>query len=249
MNFHAIFSDPQQQQTMLDSAASNAITVLGDADLDTVALNAEIQNMRKAALILVLSLSKAIVENELDENELPSDRLDSLIAGFSSADETDEDIEVDQATLDIMIANIQDALESLGVSEKTIRTMFDDGEDAEIAIESAAETIESQLPEGDELEEFFTVFIYGEPEDEMLLDGVSVGKKTTKKGKFGNVTYKAVKAIRNGKVTVVNKRISGRVKLTSKQKNALAKARRKSTTSSAIKQRVKSIKKHNNLNL
>jgi hypothetical protein len=64
------------------------------------------------ALMLVLVLVDSIVENDLGDDELPSDRLDSLLAGFAS-EADDEEFEADQATLDILIANVQDALRRL----------------------------------------------------------------------------------------------------------------------------------------
>ena len=236
---------------MLDSAAGQAAVAIEESGLDTAALNSEIQEMRKFALIVVFSLVQAIVENELDEDELPSDRLSSLIAGFSADTETDEEIEVDQATLDIFIANVQDALESLGVDQSVIKTMFGDGEEAEEAIEAAAETVESNTPQGGDLDEFIDLFVYGEAEEDdgVMLDGVALGKTTTKSGKFGKVVYKAVKAIRNGKVAIVNKRMSGKVKLSAKQRAALNKARRKATTGAALKKRMRSMKKAKQMNI
>ena len=107
------------------------------------------------------------------------------------------------------------------------------------------------MPTGDDLEEFIDLFVYGEAQDDgdTMLDGVSLGKTTTKSGKFGKLVYKAVKAIRNGKVAIVNKRVSGRVKLSAKQRSALKKARTKASSSGAIKRRVRSMKKAKALNV
>lgn len=234
---------------MVDSANDHALELLADLSLDASALNAEIQALRAVALALVISLSDSIAKNELEENELPSDRLNSLIAGISASDDDGEEVEIDEVTYDVVVANIKDALETLGVDESVIDSMFGDDEDAEEAIESATEVVNSNLPEGDDLEEFINIFVYGEAEEDegALLDGVSLGKTTTKTGKFGKVVYKAVKAIRNGRVKVINKRVSGRVKLSAKQRNALNKARRKATTGGAIKRRVKSFKKSKKL--
>lgn len=232
-------------RVLADSVAANAANAIETVELDTTALNSEIQNLRKAAMIAVFLLTEAIVEKQLAEDELPSDRLDVLLAGFASENEDDDEIEVDQATLDIFTATVQDALETLGVGTSVIKEMFETGEDAETAIEAAAEIIESNIPTGDDLEEFISLFVYGEPEDDdgHMLDGVALGKTTTKSGKFGNVIYKAVKAIRNGKVAIVNKRVSGKVKVSPKQRAALNKARRKAITSGAIKKRIRSVKK------
>lgn len=242
------------QGAIYDSAAGQAAAQIQDDSLDAAALNSEIQNLRRAALITVLLLAEAIVDNQLGEDELPSDRLDALLAGFSANDEDDEGIDVDQATLDIFIATIQDALLTLGVSTDVVETMFEEGEDAEAAIESAAEIIESNTPSGDDLDELVDLFVYGEEPEEPtaeseLLDAATVGKTTKKKGKFGTVVYKSVKAIRSGQLKIVNKRIAGKVKLSPEQRQALNKARRKATTATALKKRARSMLKRKNLNL
>lgn len=236
---------------LLDSAASEeALKILQDTDMSATALNSEIQTLRKSALALVIILHDDILDNNLAEDELPSDRLDALLVGMSS-DQDGEELDVDQPTLDIIIANVQDALASLGVSDELILAIFSGEAEADEAIESTAEIIASNLPTGDDLEEFIDLFVYGEAQDdeEAMLDGISLGKTTTKSGKFGKVVYKAVKAIRNGKVSLVNKRISGKVKLSAKQRSALNKARRKASASGAIKKRIRSMKKAKAMNI
>lgn len=237
---------------MLDSMSGTVAAAIENADMDGAALNSEIQSLRKFALALVFTLADSIVENDLADDELPTDRLDTLLAGIAAGVD-DEDFEADQATLDIVIANVQDALATLGVSDELIAAIFSSDAEADEAIESAAEIIESNAPTGDDLEEFIDLFVYGEADEkdgeEGMLDGISIGKTTAKSGKFGKVVYKAVKAIRNGKVQVVNKRISGKVKLSAKQRSALNKARRKASSSGAIKKRMRSMKKAKALNI
>lgn len=238
------FLDPLHQP-MLDSAKAKTVNQVADnLMLDSVALNSEIQSLRKAVLAAVFVLSGAIVGKELEENELPSDRLDSLIAGIAAGGDDEEEFEVDESTLDIVIANFQDALATLGVDDGIIASMFGGDAEADEAIEAAAEIVESNKPSDDDMDELFDLFVYGEAEDdELLLDGVSLGKTTTKSGKFGKIVYKAVKAIRNGKLSIVNKRVSGKVKLSAKQRAALNKARRKAGASGAIKKRIRSLAK------
>lgn len=69
------------------------------------------------------------------------------------------------------------------------------------------------------------------------------GATTVKKTKFGNLRYQGVKAMRHGKVVVVNKRIGGHVRLSAKQKAALKKARRKSHNGLASMSRMNSIRR------
>lgn len=237
-------------EPMMDSATQEALKVIEDTGVDSKALDSEIQGLRKSAIALAIVLAQSINENDLAEDELPTDRLDSLIAGITD-DSGDEEFEADQATIDIVIANVQDALATLGVSDDMIDAMFAGDADADDAIETASEIIESNLPSGDDLEELIDLFVYGEAEDDdgAMMDGVTLGKTTSKSGKFGKVVYKAVKVIRGGKVAVVNKRISGKVKLSAKQRSALNKARKKANTSGAIKQRLRSAKKGKAMNI
>lgn len=231
-------------QPMLDSVAAQAAAAVEQASpINATALNSEIQSLRKAALAAIFVLSGSVIENDLAEDELPSDRLDALIAGIST-DSDGEELELDTASLDIVIACMQDALATLGVDDGMISAMFGAGAEADEAIEAAAEIVESNTPTGEDLDELIDLFVYGEAEDdELFMDGVSLGKTTTKSGKFGKVVYKAVKAIRNGKIAIVNKRVSGKVKLSPKQRAALNKARQKAGSSSAISKRVRSMAK------
>ena len=244
MSLNELFPFLNHENLMLDSTTSVALEKIDDFKVNGNALNSESQSLRRDALAIAIGLANSIVENDLADDELPTDRLDSLLSGITSSAD-DEEFEVDQATLDIVIANVQDALSTLGVSDDLIVAMFEGDAGADEAIETASEIIVSNLPSGDDLDELYDLFVYGEAEDdeEHMLDGVSLGKTTTKSGKFGRVVYKAVKAIRNGKVAVVNKRVSGKVKLSAKQRSALNKARRKASSTGAIKKRMRSMKK------
>lgn len=250
MSLLEIFPFLKHESPMLDSVTSVALEKFEDSEINANALNSEVQSLRRGALAIAIALANSIIENELGEGELPTDRLDALLAGIAS-DENDEEFEVDQPTLDIVIANVQDALATLGVSDDLIVAMFGGDADADEAIETASEIIESNLPSGDDLDELFDLFVYGEAQDDEdhMMDGVSLGKTTTKSGKFGKVVYKAVKAIRNGKVSVINKRVSGKVKLSAKQRSALNKARRKASATGAIKKRMRSMKKAKAMNI
>lgn len=237
---------------LLDSAAGNAAAQIADETtaLDLAELNQQGRNLRLAALSIALVLSDSIVSNDLGEDELPSDRFATLMAGFSGSEDGEGDIEIDEPTLEIISANIQDAFASLGVTDSSLidAAFGDDVEAADAAIEAIAEIVEANIPtEESELDEFVQAFVYGDSiaeinEDGMLLDS-AVGKTTVKSGKLGKVIYKSMKAVRNGKITVVNKRVAGKVRLSPKQKAALNKARVKAFSSSAMSKRLRSVKK------
>lgn len=64
------------------------------------------------------------------------------------------------------------------------------------------------------------------------------------------IGYKGVAVIRNGKRTIVNKRLPNqKIRLSSGQKQSLKKANRKAQTPNAIRQRVKSWKKGKKMGL
>ncbi len=235
---------------LLDSAAGNAVAKISDEEnLDTVAFNHQVQSLRKNALAIALTLADNILSNDLDEDELPSDRLAALLAGFSAHDH-DEDLDIDESTLAIITANVQDAFASLGVSDDLIQSAFDDDvSDADQAIEAIADIVVSTIPtDEDELSQFVQEFIFGADgndidDDGSLYDGATLGKTTVKAGKFGKVIYKAVKAVKNGKIVIKNTRVGGKVRLSPKQKQALTKARMKAHSSSAMKKRMRSVTK------
>jgi hypothetical protein len=238
-------------QDHFDSAAGDAAKlVLSAADQG---FNSELAQLRSTALYAVLQLSDDIISGDLDEDELPSDRLDAFLTHGEDDGDDEENAQLNQQILQILAANMSDAMASLGVDDETIIQAFDtDIDEADEAIEKIAETVELNLPKGEELDAFIESFLYGEGELDMdagKVDGfdsaAQVGKNKVRKNKFGQtLVYKGVKAVRNGKVTVVNKRVGNtgmKVKLSAKQKMALRKAGAKAVTPNAIKKRLKSI--------
>ena len=64
-----------------------------------------------------------------------------------------------------------------------------------------------------------------------------------------DATYKRALAIRNGKKTIIRKRISGTVRLSAKQKMAIKKAQRKAHSGAARAKRLKSMKRRQKMGL
>ncbi len=205
--------------------------------------------MRLMAIHIVFALT-SIIQEDASENELfPSEVLDGLMIESFSDDDDDDDID-DFAKI-ALSAHISDVLASLGVSDDLINDSFDeDSEIADSAIEEVTEIVLENMPDDDDLDDFIAQFAFGEEESEKTqFDKLSAGKKTVKKVGGKSLTYKAVKAVRNGKVVTVNKRVGGKVKLSAKQKSALKKARRKAMTGSALRKRIKSFMKGDKLGL
>lgn len=227
--------------------------------------------MRIQALSVVFILSAMLTGDDYNDEEiLPSELLDSLMLDAFADDDADEydGGDVDDKVKVTFSAHVADALSTLGVEDSVIEDLFDDEvEVADAAVMMAAETVLENMPDdGEEFDEFVAAFAYSDDEEEdptEVFDGLgsqyqfdamkkkklSAGKKTVKKVNGKTLVYKAVKAIRNGKRVVINKRISGKPFLKAGQKAALKKARIKATTGSAIKKQMRSFSKGQRMNL
>lgn len=235
-----------------DSAAGDAAEAV--LALDDQAFNSELLTIRREALFATFQLSDDILTDDLDDDEIPSDRLDAYVRGQDDPEDDDEEnAQLEQQVMQIKAANMADAMASLGVSDDVIVQAFDtDVDDADEAIEKIAEIIEANTPTGEDLNDFIQAFLFGDPEINMnageveVYDSAALGKNKVRKTKSGQtLVYKGVKAVRNGKITVVNKRVgnsSMKVKLSPKQKSALRKAQAKAVTPNALKRRVKSLR-------
>ena len=222
--------------------------------------------MRIQALSVVFMLAAMLNDAEYDGEELlPSELLDSLMLDAFADDDSDEydGGDVDDKVKATFSAHVADALSTLGVDDSVIEDLFsDDVEVADAAVTTAAETILENMPDdGDDFDEFVASFAYGDEDADStegeVFDGMNndteymfdaaakraAGKKTIKKVNGKTLVYKAVKAIRNGKRVVINKRISGKPFLKAGQKAALKKARRKASTGTAIRKQMRSFGK------
>ena len=219
------------QQNVLREFDSAAAGITSSVNTLTSSIREElsfIEHVREMALNIVSDLVDAVIDNTLDDNELPTDRLDFLILdALDGADDENGTLE------NALVASIDDALSSFGVDDSVIAEIFSDNiEAADAAIEAAASTVIANMPdEGDPLDELVREFIYGEPDEEEGFDSVSGKKKlsrgqmTTKSVGGRKVRYKAIAAIRNGVKKIVNKRLPGqRIRLSSDQKAGLKKA-------------------------
>ena len=246
----------QKEQVQFDSmTAQQAADSIDDELIDASMAMAITFQMRQQALKVVFLLAALLSDESYDEEELlPNEALDGLMTQAFSDDDDDEAL--DSATVEVFSAYIADAFSTFGVSDDLINDLFDtDTETADSAIFSASEQVLDAMPADDEIAEFTKAFVYSEePDDddsEDTYDGIQfdagkksklrAGKKTVKKVNGKTLVYKAVKAVRNGKVVTVNKRMQGNLKLSAAQKSALRKARRKSGTSSAIRKQMRSI--------
>lgn len=236
----------------LSSVAKKATESLTD-DLDEKALSHAIYDLRQKAVAVVLNLAENILDGDLDDDETPSERLDALVSEFVDAD--------DDLVLSALYANMQDVMVSLDVPDAVAEDALysDDPQLQDEAIESMADIVNSNVPDDEDFDEWQKEFIYAEPDEFGENDEAEqfdsaepnrafnkrqamVGKTTTKQTKRGKIIYKGVKAIRNGKLAVVNKRIGGDYKPTVKQRAAMKKLSKFAKTKKSITKRVKSFK-------
>lgn len=254
----------ERAQAQLDAMTPQAAADKLNADpiSERMALVATSQ-MRLQALSVSFMLAAMLTASDFDDEEiLPSELLDSLMLDAFSDDDDDEydGGDIDETVKVTFSAHVADALSTLGVEDSVIEDLFsDEVEVADAAVTMAAETVLENMPDdGDDFEEFVTAFAYSDEDesDETAFDSMEepqfdaagkkklrTGKKTVKKVNGKTLVYKAVKAIRNGKRVVINKRISGKPFLKAGQKAALKKARRKASTGTAIRKQMRSLGK------
>ena len=225
--------------------------------IDNRAAMALMWSIREQALYVVKVTVDAIGEGKLDGLP-PSEFLDSASL-YAMGVDTEEGEQADPVLNSLFSAHVADAFSSLGVPDDMVADIFgDDVALADTSLESAVDiVIENLPPEGEPMDRFVNDFVYGNHDEngdddlDSELDAltgkpkkpVSAGQKTTKKVNGKTLVYKATKAIRNGQMVVVNKRISGTVKLSAKQRAALHKAQMKAHTGTAIKRQMRSLGK------
>lgn len=161
---------------------------------------------------------------DLDSGEGLGDRLFSLMAGIA---DQDMDGEISEAESEV-IQNASDSaaqyLIAKGVPEADAAALMMDFDNS--LAESVQELVLSALPDGDEASaDDIDRFVFGAGSDESMLDAAE---------------YKKVVAFQDGKKVLKNKRISGTVKRSSKQKIQTLKAQLKSHSAGAQAKRAKS---------
>lgn len=250
--------DAFARKDVFDSAAGDAAAHLAETlpAVDERALLADIQTIRGLALSVVLMTADAIVDGTIPDDEIPSEFMDiQILEGLGLS----EDEELDPILNQLITANIMDALSSFNVPEEVIADIFgEDSEAADAALEVAADTIVANLPdEGEPLDTFMNEFIYGFDSSDVLDEGddveefdavgkkkLAVGRKTVKEVNGRKIRYKAVRVVRHGKITVINKRLAGqKLRLTAKQKQGMKKMNVKSHSYGAISRRLRSLTK------
>lgn len=163
--------------------------------------------------------------DDLADGETLADRLLALVVGVADADKDGELTADEQEVCDIVLNAIWDYLLTKGVSEEDCDALLN-GWDA-AAGDRVNDLVVSALPDGDEAAaDEMDSFAFDAESDGAVFDAV----------------YKKKIVVRGGKKMRINKRVSGHVKLSAKQKLGIRKMLRKSHSAAATMHRAKSVR-------
>lgn len=175
----------------------------------------------------------------MEDGEYNYNALDEYIIGMADLDGDFEIGDDEEAAYNAIWAEVPDALLSLGADEADTNAFVNgDGKEADDAAARVAKVVKETL---DDLE----------ADDDELIAGFALGEDAVFENASDDpegrhmvleATYRKKKVVRDGKVVKINKRVSGKVRLSAAQKAGLRKARRKANTASARLHRKKSMR-------
>jgi hypothetical protein len=220
----------QSALAVLDSAQPAPAVRLDEVDGDMIADEAS-----SYALKTVAMQAAAMVQgwcetgDDLAEGEGLGDRLMMMLVGVADENKDGELTEEESAVLAVAMNEAWSYMAAKGVSESDLDALFN-AEDPEVYNGAAARVCEfltDALPDGDEaaLDEIDD-FAFGSDAQAGVFDAV----------------YKKRFSIRNGRKVIKRVRVSGTVRLSSKQKVAIRKAGMKSRSAKAMVKRMKSVR-------
>ena len=149
----------------------------------------------------------------------------ALFVGIADANHDGDVTEDEQGVLEVALNAAWDYLVKAGVTEEDAGALLNDWDDD--AADRVRDLVASVLPDGDDAASAeIDSFVFSDDDNAPALDAV----------------YRKTVAVRNGKKVRINKRISGTVRLSAKQKVAIRKARMKSHSAGARMRRLKSMR-------
>ncbi|MFA5493315.1 MAG: hypothetical protein WC247_00940 [Porticoccaceae bacterium] len=203
--------------------------VLDDAGEGPALSGADDYTIHDISMASVAAVQQWAETDDLDDGESYSDRLMALFVGIADANKDGDITEEEQGVLNVALNAGWDYLVKLGVTEEDAGSLLNDWDDE--AADRVRDLVASVLPEGeDEAGSEIDSFVFSEEDQESALDAVL------------DAVYRKKLVVRNGKKVRVNKRISGVVRLSPKQKVAIRKARMKSHSAGAMMRRMKSMR-------
>lgn len=203
-----------KSRTIFDSADDN------DAPQGAAAYAATDLRLKAAAIVQQWAETSS---DELADGESMADRLLAMVVGVADADKDGEISDDEQAVCDDVLENVWDYLLAKGASDEDCDALLNEWDSG--AADRIYDLIVAALPEGDEASASdMDSFAFDADSDGALFDGV----------------YKKKVVIRAGKKVRINKRVSGHVRLSAKQKISIRKMLRKSHSATATMRRKKS---------
>jgi hypothetical protein len=185
-------------------------------------------DMRVKAASIVQEFA-ATSSDSLAEDETLADRLLALVVGTIDADKDGELSDEDAQGASILLDAMWSYLSSKGVSDEDCEALLDNW-DAD-----AAARVRDLLADGGEAsDEDIDSFAFDDDAESAVFD--DTGEV------IYDAAYKKKTVIRHGKKVRINKRISGHVRLSAKQKIAVRKMVRKSHSAVATIRRMKSLR-------
>lgn len=168
--------------------------------------------------------------DELADDETLADRLMAMVVGIADADKDGEISDDEQEVCDVALNAMWDYLSGKGVSDDDCDALLNEwNADAATRI---IDLIASTLPSGDEaVAADMDSFAFDADSDSAVFDGAVM-----------DAVYKKRIAVRAGKKIRINKRVSGHVRLSAKQKISIRKMLRKSHSAAATMHRAKSVR-------
>jgi hypothetical protein len=171
--------------------------------------------------------------DSLGDDENLADRLLMLVIGAIDVDKDGEISDDEAQVASVLLDYIWDYLASKGVSDEDCEALLDNGD-----VDAAArvkDLLSDSLPsEDDAAADDVDAFAFDDEAQTALFD--SAGEV------IFDAAYKKKVAVRNGHKIRINKRVSGTVRLSAKQKIAVKKMLRKSHSASATIKRMKSMR-------
>ena len=197
-----------------------------DSTGDEPALSgADDYTLRDIKLSAIAVVQQWAETDDLDDGESYADRLMAMFVGIADANHDGDVTEDEQGVLEVALNAAWDYLVKAGVTEEDAGALLNDWDDD--AADRVRDLVASVLPDGDDAASAeIDNFVFSDSDQEPALDAV----------------YKKKMAVRNGKKVRINKRISGTVRLSAKQKVAIRKARMKSHSAGAMMRRMKSMR-------
>lgn len=197
-----------------------------DSTGDEPALSgAEDYTLRDIKLSAIAVVQQWAETDDLDDGESYADRLMAMFVGIADANHDGDVTEDEQGVLEVALNAAWDYLVKAGVTEEDAGALLNDWDDD--AADRVRDLVASVLPDGDDAASAeIDSFVFSDDDNAPALDAV----------------YRKTVAVRNGKKVRINKRISGTVRLSAKQKVAIRKARMKSHSAGAMMRRLKSMR-------